>query len=141
MMFTLDVKVPVELGCVTITAEVTAHEKGLDEGITVTGSPSAISVSVVEGSNAGDDPRGDDKIDLSELLTGEVTDITDYLTLEQRDEGTVLLVNSEGKLRNEGHDQEILLKDISMADLGSPTSGDIITQLIDQGKLIGKDGP
>src|SRR5690625_2612400 len=28
MMFTLDVKVPVELGCVTISAEVTAHKKG-----------------------------------------------------------------------------------------------------------------
>src|SRR5690625_8017821 len=87
MMFTLDVKVPVGLDCVTITAEVTAHEKGLDEGITVTGSPSAISVSVVEGSNAGDDSRGDDKNDLSELLTGEETDITAYITLEVRYEG------------------------------------------------------
>jgi len=138
-MFTLDVKVPVGLDCVTITAEVTAHEKGLDEGITVTGSPSAISVSVVEGSNAGDDPRGNDKIDLSELLTGEETDITAYLTLEERDEGIVLLVNSKGQ-RGEGHDQEILLKDIRMADFGNSSADAIITQLIDQGKLIGKDG-
>src|SRR5690625_4493477 len=86
-----------------------------------------------------DDPRGNDKIDLSELLTGEETDITAYLTLEERDEGIVILVNSKGQ-RGEGHDQEILLKDIRMADFGNSSADAIITQLIDQGKLIGKDG-
>src|SRR5690625_3825242 len=87
-----------------------------------------------------DDPRGNDKIDLSELLTGEETDITAYLTLEERDEGTVLLVNSHGKLQAEGHDQEILLHGVDLAQLGAGNVDEIISSLIQQGKLSDMDG-
>jgi len=88
----------------------------------------------------GDDPRGNDRIDLSELLTGEETDITAYLTLEQRDEGTVILVNSHGKLQAEGHDQEILLHGVDLAQLGAGNVDEIISSLIQQGKLSDMDG-
>ncbi|MCK9506529.1 MAG: type I secretion C-terminal target domain-containing protein, partial [Porticoccaceae bacterium] len=88
----------------------------------------------------GDDPNGDDVLDLSGLLIGEenADDLTTFLHLAQDGNDTVLSINTKGELGDNGSnsDQKIVLKDVALSDFaGQGDQADMIKNIIDQGKV------
>jgi len=90
----------------------------------------------------GSDPNGNDVLDLSELLTGEhdgkgslPSNLTQFLSFENDGDGNVLVkISTEGHVAT-SHDQEIVLHDVSLSDLGGHDSASVIQSMINDGKL------
>ncbi|MFA7438291.1 type I secretion C-terminal target domain-containing protein, partial [Castellaniella sp.] len=85
------------------------------------------------------DPRGADRLDLSELLDADTSGSLDqYLRVEESGADTVIKVDTGGQVGAGHFDQEIILKGVSFADLGldaGSSQNDLINKLIDDGKL------
>ena len=83
---------------------------------------------------------GGDILDLQELLVGENdSTLTNYLNFYKEGNGTVIDVNTQGKLGTQGADQKIVITDVDLThdDYGQFMSNQaIINDLLQKGKLI-----
>ena len=82
---------------------------------------------------------GGDILDLQELLVGENdSTLTDYLNFYKEGNGTVINVNTQGKLGTQGADQKIVLENVDLTHdaYGQSMSNQaIINDLLQKGKL------
>ncbi|MFW8566924.1 retention module-containing protein [Orrella sp. 11846] len=88
-----------------------------------------------------DNPYGEDKIDLTDLLTGDEEKlITDYLSVEKNGADTVINVNTDGNLAADGANQKIVLQNVNLADYDADTVAQFIQDFIEHGKSTNNDG-
>jgi len=77
-----------------------------------------------------------DVIDLKELLQqDDNSPLTDYLQVKKEGSNTVINVSTNGDLQH-NVDQKIILENVDLTNNGSLTSAQVITDLLNKGKLI-----
>ncbi|MFT0849833.1 retention module-containing protein [Achromobacter sp. F4_2707] len=88
------------------------------------------------------DPTDGDTLDLADLLVGEAgQDLTNFLHLSEAGGDTIININTQGGLAGvaANSDQQIVLKGVALSDFAEGANlsdqSDIITKLIDQGKI------
>jgi hypothetical protein len=80
------------------------------------------------------DPTEHDVLDLSSLLTGHSSTLTNYLSVTSDGHGgTVINVDTGGNVAT-GHDQQIVVQGVDLTG-GSTDQTHIINQMISDGKL------
>ncbi len=84
----------------------------------------------------GGDPNGQDRIDLSELLSdrAEGEDLTHYLQISGDGHQTVINVSTTGHV-DTGHDRQIIIDNVDLTAGHGSDQADLINSLIQQGKL------
>jgi hypothetical protein len=97
---------------------------------------------VIKDFGEGGAAKGNDTLDLRDLLQGEENsgDLSKYLHIDRTGNNTVLKVSSSGALTSNGtgFDQQITMEGVKWTDPGNDAGAQnaLIKQLIAQGKLL-----